>query len=76
LSESLKRLISDEQLRSALGRSARQLAEKKFSLESYVAGIENVLICAQSLSPNSNPDLKESSSALPTKTTVASAVRS
>jgi glycosyltransferase involved in cell wall biosynthesis len=76
LSESLKRLIIDEQLRAALGRAARQLAEKKFSLESYVAGIENVLICAQSLSANSDTDFKERASAPPAKTSVASAVRS
>jgi glycosyltransferase involved in cell wall biosynthesis len=42
LSQALLKLIHDSQLRSRLGRSGRRLAERKFSLEQYVARIEEV----------------------------------
>lgn len=42
LAKALLTLIRDSQLRSRLGRSVRRLAESRFSLERYVAQIEEV----------------------------------
>jgi glycosyltransferase involved in cell wall biosynthesis len=42
LADSLLRLLSDAELRRRLGASARQLAEKEFSLERHVARMEEV----------------------------------
>jgi glycosyltransferase involved in cell wall biosynthesis len=53
LSQSLVKLISDERARLRLGQSARELAEKKFSLEQYVSRFENVLSGVQSVSADS-----------------------
>ena len=86
LSNSLRKLIGDDQLRATLSRSARQLAEKKFSLKQYVNRIESVLLRVDSRSTNSTSAETEhsaaghrlnTSSATPAKTTAsASAVRS
>jgi glycosyltransferase involved in cell wall biosynthesis len=85
LSNSLRRLISDDQLRSTLARSVRQLAEKKFSLKQNVDRIESVLLRVNSRSPNLTTEETEdsgegrrlnTSSATPVKTTVASPLRS
>jgi len=44
LAKALLRLISDKRLRAQLGQSARRLAERRFSLERHVAGVEEVLL--------------------------------
>jgi glycosyltransferase involved in cell wall biosynthesis len=85
LAKSLRRLISGGQLRSTLALSARQLAERKFSLKQNVDRIENVLLRVNSRSPNlTTEEIEDSgegrrlntSSATPAKTTVASPLRS
>ncbi len=44
LSRSLRELISNEELRSRLGGAARQLAERRFTLDRYVRSIEKILL--------------------------------
>jgi glycosyltransferase involved in cell wall biosynthesis len=43
LAETLTRLIADTELRVRMGRAVRELADRKYSLTSYVGGMEAVL---------------------------------
>jgi glycosyltransferase involved in cell wall biosynthesis len=74
LSTSLLELVSDEELRLRLGRAARQLAERRFTLDRYVTRIERVL--AGLTAEGAEEDAEERKGGFPSATSAKTSVSS